>query len=158
MEAKDFLSKAANENKAIEFRIDSSSQKDSPFEICCWLLGWAGWDVGLKINWNQWIFFTRRKLIKLLYDFHGCQTQVVLEESTSAGGVSDGKPMSIYALMVQLERQGVLDLKLSCHNVQRPPSVVRGEDEDRSDAIKHITCFSFWENNSWFIVWFHLTT
>lgn len=35
VEAKDFLSKAANENKAIEFRIESSSQKDSPFEICC---------------------------------------------------------------------------------------------------------------------------
>ena len=65
-----------------------------------------------------------------------------MEENASAGGVSDGKPMSIFALMVQLERQGVLDLKLSCHKVQRPPAVVRGEDEDRSDAIKHMT--SFW--------------
>ncbi len=70
LEAKDFLSKAANENKAIEFRIESSSQKDSLFEIWYFsLLGWAGWGMGIKINWNHEVFFTRRKLIKLFYDF-----------------------------------------------------------------------------------------
>lgn len=52
-------------------------------------------------------------------------------EETTSGGVTDSKPMSVYEVVVQLERRGVLDSKLSGHEVSRPAAVQRGEEQDR---------------------------
>ena len=51
---------------------------------------------------------------------------------SSRGGVSDSKPMTIFECLVMLEKRGTLDMKLSGHQCQRPASVVRGEDQDRT--------------------------
>ena len=73
---------------------------------------------------------------------------MVLEESTSAGGVIDSKPMSVFDLMIQMEKQGHLNLKLSGHTCQRPPAVVRGEDQDRTNAFFGGVCMFLVKNSS----------
>lgn len=62
-------------------------------------------------------------------------TKVVLEE-TVANGVADSPPMSLFDLMISLEKQGVLDTKLSGHTLSRPPSVQRGDESDRQGLPK----------------------
>lgn len=47
--------------------------------------------------------------------------EVVLEE-TAQGGAQDSPPMT-----------------LSCHRVERPPSVQRGEESDRTGARKRVS-------------------
>lgn len=56
-------------------------------------------------------------------------TEVVLEEQQSQGP-SDSMPMSLYALYVMLEKQGVMDSSVTGHDVDRPPEVKRGEASD----------------------------
>lgn len=53
-----------------------------------------------------------------------------MEEQT-ARGPTDGSPTTLYDIVVKLEKQGCLDLKVTGHTISRPPSVQRGEESDR---------------------------
>jgi len=57
-------------------------------------------------------------------------SEVVLEETTG-NGVSDSPPISVYDLIVKMETQGNLDLKVSGHTLSRPVAVQRGTESDR---------------------------
>ena len=59
----------------------------------------------------------------------------MLEEQGSQG-ISDSKPMSIFQMLIMLEKRGMLDMRLSCHKAERPASVQRGEAAD-SITIEH---------------------
>ena len=57
----------------------------------------------------------------------------MLEEQSSQGP-SDTAPMSIYELVVSMEKKGILDLKLTGHGFDRPAAVKRGEERDRIEV------------------------
>ena len=70
-----------------------------------------------------------RRLCALLPWLSFCD-QVVFEESSDKGS-TDSPPMPLKQLMLNMERQGILDLSVTGHSVSRPPSVLRGEEADR---------------------------
>ena len=63
-----------------------------------------------------------------------CTSKVVLEEQTSQGP-ADSNPMTLFELVLMLERKGILDTKITGHGVDRPPSVKRGEETDRLEVV-----------------------
>ena len=63
-----------------------------------------------------------------------CASKVVLEEQTSQGP-ADSNPMTLFELVLMLERKGILDTKITGHGVDRPPSVKRGEETDRLEVV-----------------------
>lgn len=100
LQAKDFISKPANENKAVEFRLSSADQM-------------ASWHEGPL----------------------GClHFQVVLEETSSENKTSDSAPMTLFDLIVLLEKRGIFDATVSCHSCERPASVQRGDESDRRSS------------------------
>lgn len=107
-QAKDYISKAENQNKAVEFRLESGESKV-----------WSCQHVILGLG---------------LVNFVCIAPKVVLEEQGTQGA-SDGPPSSLFTLIVQLEKRGLLDLKLTGHKIDRPPDVKRGESADRIDVI-----------------------
>ena len=114
-QAKDYISKAENQNKAVEFRLESGESKV-----------WSCQHVILGLG---------------LVNFVCIAPKVVLEEQGTQGA-SDGPPSSLFTLIVQLEKRGLLDLKLTGHKIDRPPDVKRGESADRIDVI-HETCLLY---------------
>ncbi|CAK9067064.1 Uncharacterized protein SCF082_LOCUS34017, partial [Durusdinium trenchii] len=71
-------------------------------------------------------------------------TQVVLEE-TGSRGAADSDAMTIFDLIVMLEKRGLVDLTLTGHKFERPPAVKRGESED-SMVFNH-EAFSVYKPN-----------
>ena len=63
-----------------------------------------------------------------------CTSKVVPEEQTSQGP-ADSNPMTLFELVLMLERKGILDTKITGHGVDRPPSVKRGEETDRLEVV-----------------------
>lgn len=139
--AQEFLSKAANADKAIEFRVSSGEDMVSLLEMfgSTFSLGSC-----LRVCLFDCLFmclficlfvcvcvFCLLGLLFVSNCYLLCDTviQVVLEEQTSQGA-ADSQPMSLYALMVSMEKKGHLDTKLTGHLVDRPPAVKRGEDRD----------------------------
>ena len=51
-------------------------------------------------------------------------------EEQSAHGLVDNGPMTLYQMLVAMEKQGHMDLVLTGHSVQRPAAVARGEESD----------------------------
>ncbi|CAK9025766.1 unnamed protein product, partial [Durusdinium trenchii] len=70
--------------------------------------------------------------------------KVVLEE-TGSRGAADSDAMTIFDLIVMLEKRGLVDLTLTGHKFERPPAVKRGESED-SMVFNH-EAFSVYKPN-----------
>eukprot|EP00438_Fugacium_kawagutii_P020088 Skav200150 [mRNA] locus=scaffold2013:409300:426011:+ [translate_table: standard] len=72
-------------------------------------------------------------------------TTVVLEEQTSQGS-ADTNPMSVFDLIVSMEKKGILDCKLTGHTTDRPAAVRRGEERDRIEVVHQ--SFSLFKPNA----------
>ncbi|CAK9106475.1 Uncharacterized protein SCF082_LOCUS49592 [Durusdinium trenchii] len=57
----------------------------------------------------------------------------VVWEETTAKGVSDSSPMTLYELLFTIEKRGTLQYTITGHKAERPPAVQRGEETDRWD-------------------------
>lgn len=66
-------------------------------------------------------------------------------EEEGPQGKTDSSPVTLYDLCVLLEKRGVMDFKVTGHEVDRPADVKRGESADRVD-VKHVA-FSVYKPN-----------
>lgn len=62
-----------------------------------------------------------------------CLPGEVVWEETTAKGVSDSSPMTLYELLFTIEKRGTLQYTITGHKAERPPAVQRGEETDRWD-------------------------
>lgn len=65
--------------------------------------------------------------------------QVILEE-TSTSGVTDSLPMTLFKLVVLLEKRGLTGFTLTGHKLDRPSSVKRGESADAIEVEHQSYC------------------
>ena len=68
---------------------------------------------------------------------HTIAIEVVLEEQSSQG-TTDSPPMTLFDLIIKLEKAGHLDTTSCGHQISRPPTVARGEETDRPGIRKSV--------------------